>query len=471
MTASAEVSSRAWFRPPRRFSVPAVHRLLTIASVAAITIGTQASGAAESEAPSMYGFTPAGAVAQAALERRFDGQLNAAEIGTWLKHLSAEPNHVGAPHDKANAEFVRNLFKSWGWQADIETFYVLYPTPKRVALELIAPKTFTANLHEPPIAGDATSTRTDGLPPYNAYGADGDVTGDLVYVNYGMDDDYKELARRGVDVKGKIAIVALRRRMARPQAEARLRARRDRLPDLFGSEGRWLRDGRHVSQGRLATRRRRAARLGRRHAASMRAIRSRRVSARPRRPSACRWPMRRRFSRSRCCRSRTPMRGQLLESMTGPVAPETWRGALPITYHIGPGPARVHLSIASDWGLKPVYDVIARIPGSEHPDEWVIRGNHRDGWVAGAWDPLSGHVAMMAEAKAIGALLKSGWKPKRTIDLRELGRRRARLARFDRMGRDPRGGAAAQGRPLPELRYQHAWVLCTLKAAIRCSAS
>ena len=185
----------------------AVQRLLILAGAAAITVSTHASRAAESAAPSMYGFTRAGAVAQAALERRFDGQLNAAEIGSWLKQLSAAPNHVGAPHNKANAEYVRDLFKSWGWQADIETFYVLYPTPKRVALELIAPKTFTASLREPPIAGDATSTRTDGLPPYNAYGADGDVIGDLVYVNYGMDDDYKELARLGIDVKGKIAIV------------------------------------------------------------------------------------------------------------------------------------------------------------------------------------------------------------------------------------------------------------------------
>jgi N-acetylated-alpha-linked acidic dipeptidase len=95
--------------------------------------------------------------------------------------------------------------------------------------------------------------------------------------------------------------------------------------------------------------------------------------------------------------------------------PSSWRGALPITYHFGPGPAQVHLAISSDWGMKTLYDVIAKIPGSQSPNEWIVRGNHRDGWVFGAWDPLSGQVAMLAEAKAIGELLKSGWKPKRTL--------------------------------------------------------
>ena len=362
----------------------------------------------------MYGFTPAGAVAQAALEQRFDGQLNAAEIGTWLKHLSAEPNNVGTPHDKANAEFVRDLFKSWGWQADIETFYVLYPTPKRVALELIAPKNFTAALHEPPIAGDATSTRTDGLPPYNAYGADGDVVGDLVYVNYGMDDDYKELARRGVDVKGKIAIVrygggwrGLKPKLAYQHGAIGCLIYSDPKDDGYGMGdtyplGGW-RPADAVQRGSVADM---PIYAGDPLTPGVGATKTAKRLSLAEAPTVLKIPV--------LPISYADAR-QLLESMTGPVAPEKWRGALPLTYHIGPGPARVHLSIASDWGLKPVYDVIARIPGSEHPDEWVIRGNHRDGWVAGAWDPLSGHVAMLAEAKAIGALLKSGWKPKRTL--------------------------------------------------------
>ncbi len=394
--------------------MPIVRRLFILASAAALTIGTQASGAAESDTPSMYGFTRAGAIAQAALEHRFDGQLNAAEIGTWLKQLSAEPNHVGAPHNKANAEFVRDLFRSWGWQADIETFYVLYPTPKRVALELIAPKNFAASLHEPPIAGDATSTRTDGLPPYNAYGADGDVIGDLVYVNYGMPDDYMELARRGVDVKGKIAIVrygggwrGLKPKLAYQHGAIGCLIYSDPKDDGYGMGdtyplGGW-RPADAVQRGSVADM---PVFAGDPLTPGVGATKTAKRLSLAEAPTVLKIPaLPISYADAR----------QLLESMTGPVAPEKWRGALPLTYHIGPGPARVHLTIASDWGLKPVYDVIARIPGTTSPDEWVIRGNHRDGWVAGAWDPLSGHVAMLAEAKAIGALLKSGWKPKRTL--------------------------------------------------------
>jgi N-acetylated-alpha-linked acidic dipeptidase len=105
----------------------------------------------------------------------------------------------------------------------------------------------------------------------------------------------------------------------------------------------------------------------------------------------------------------------ILRELRGPVAPEAWRGALPITYHLGAGPARVHLKVESDWNTVPAYDVIARIAGAERPDEWVIRGNHHDAWVNGAADPVSGTVALMAEARAIGELMKGGWRPKRTI--------------------------------------------------------
>src|ERR1700761_5626578 len=155
---------------------------------------------------SMFGFTSQGAAQEVALEQRFDASLNPADLSAWLKNMASEANHVGAPHDKANAEFTRDLFKQWGWDAQIEVFYPLYPTLKQHTLEMVSPTHFVAALKEPAVDGDSTSTRTDGMGPYNVYGADGDVTGELVYVNFGMPDDYKELARRGIDVKGKIAI-------------------------------------------------------------------------------------------------------------------------------------------------------------------------------------------------------------------------------------------------------------------------
>jgi N-acetylated-alpha-linked acidic dipeptidase len=389
-------------------------RWLVLSATALVTASGQGAETPLPNAASMFGFTPQEATAQGALEQQFDSELHAADLDAWLKRLSAEPNHVGSPHDKTNAEFVRELFRNWGWQAEIETFYVLYPTPKHVALELLAPNRFVAGLHEPPIPGDATSSRTDGLPPYNVYGADGDVTGDLVYVNYGMDEDYKELARRGVDVRGKIAIArygngwrGLKPKLAYQHGAIGCLIYSDPRVDGYSMgdpypKGGWrpaegvqrgsvadmpIYSGDPLTPGIGATKDARRVALA--DAQTILKIPVLPISYADARP--------------------------LLEALAGPVAPEKWRGGLPLTYHLGPGPARVHLSVASDWSLKPVYDVIAKIPGSTDPDAWVIRGNHRDGWVFGAWDPLSGTVAMLAEAKAIGALLRQGWKPRRTL--------------------------------------------------------
>ncbi len=352
--------------------------------------------------------------AQRALERKFDSQVQASDLQAWMKQMSAKPTHVGALHDKANAEFVQQQFRAWGWDAQIETFDVLYPTLKQHSLELVAPTRFVAALKEPPVQGDNTSSQTDGLPPYHAYGADGDVTAPLVYVNFGMPDDYKELARRNIDVKGKIVIVrygsgwrGLKPKLAQehgavgcliysdphedgyfagdayPQGGWRPSAgvQRGSVLDLPVAPGDPLTPGIGSTQG--------AKRLKLDQAKTILKIPVMPISYGDAQP--------------------------LLAALGGPVAPPEWRGALPITYHIGPGPASVHLSIQSDWTPKPLYNVIARITGSASPDEWVVRGNHRDGWVFGAGDPLSGHGVMMAEAKAIGALLKGGWRPKRTL--------------------------------------------------------
>lgn len=374
-----------------------------------------ALGAAQPGAtPAMTGFTQSAAAEQSALEQRFDALLDPADLRDWMKRMASEPNHVGAPHNRKNAEYLRDLFREWGWQAEIETFDVLYPTLERHALEMVAPLPFTAVLSEPPVAGDASSARTDVLPTYNVYGADGDVTAELVYVNYGMPDDYDELARRGVDMKGRIAIArygggwrGLKPKLAQEHGAVGCLIYSDPKDDGYAvgetyPKGGWrppegaqrgsvadmpIYPGDPLTPGTGATRD--AKRLPIPDAKTILRIPVMPISYADAQP--------------------------LLAALAGPVAPVTWRGALPITYRIGPGPARVHLQIASEWSLKTLYDVIAKIPGAESPDEWVMRGNHRDGWTFGAWDPLSGHVAEMAEAKAIGALLKSGWKPRRTI--------------------------------------------------------
>jgi N-acetylated-alpha-linked acidic dipeptidase len=391
------------------------HRVRRPVLLAVSTLVCTVTLAAAAAPPNqLFGFTTEESAAQRSIEQRFDADLKAEDLSAWLKNLSSEANHVGSPHDKANAEFVRDQLKSWGWEAQIEEFYPLYPTLKHHTLELVAPTKFVAALKEPPVAGDETSARTDGMGPYNVYGADGDVTGDLVYVNYGMPDDYKELARRGVDVKGKIAITrygggwrGLKPKLAQTHGAIGCIIYSDPKDDGYAVGDVYPKGGWRPADG-----------VQRGSVADMPIY-----SGDPLTPGvgATKNAKRLKISEAKAI-LKIPVipisygdAQPLLAALAGPVAPAAWRGALSLTYHVGPGPAKVHLQITSDWGQKPLYDVIARIPGSQSPDEWIVRGNHRDGWVFGAWDPLSGHVDMMAEAKAIGALLKTGWRPKRTL--------------------------------------------------------
>jgi N-acetylated-alpha-linked acidic dipeptidase len=383
-------------------------------ALAALLPVLSAAAASQPPLPHFFGFTPQQSLSEQALERRFDADIDPGQLREWLRSLSAEANHVGSPHNKANAERVRDLFKQWGWDAQIETFEVLYPTLRDHELELVGPTRFVARLEEPAIAGDATSARKDGLPAYNEYGGDGDVTGDLVYVNYGMPDDYKELARRQIDVRGKIVIAryfggwrGLKPKLAQEHGAVGCIIYSDPQDDGYGAGDVYPRGGFRPAEG-----------LQRGSVLDMPLY-----PGDPLTPGVGATQAAKRLSVGEAPTIlKIPVlpisygdAQPLLAALAGPVAPGPWRGALPITYHMGPGPARVHLAIHSDWGRKTLYDVIAKIPGAESPDEWVIRGNHRDGWVFGAWDPLSGHVAMMAEAKAIGALLQSGWRPRRTL--------------------------------------------------------
>jgi N-acetylated-alpha-linked acidic dipeptidase len=391
-------------------------RKLSILIAAAVYASSLAAASIEQpSSASMLGFGAAAALDEQATERRFDADLNAAELREWMRSMSSAPNQVGSAHDKANAEFMLQKFRDWGWDASIETFSVLYPTPRHLSLQLIAPKQFTAKLAEPAIRGDATSGNTaDALPPYNVYGADGDVSAELVYVNYGMPDDYKELERRAISVKGKIVIAryrggwrGLKPKLAYQHGAIGCLIYSDPRDDGYFQgdaypQGSWrpadgvqrgsvadipIYSGDPLTPGVGATAD--APRLALSDAKTLMKIPVLPISYADAQP--------------------------LLAVLGGPLAPESWRGALPLTYHIGPGPARVHLRVQSEWSRKTIYDVIARIAGSELPDEWVVRGNHHDAWVFGAWDPLSGNSALMAEAKAIGNLVRGGWRPRRTL--------------------------------------------------------
>jgi N-acetylated-alpha-linked acidic dipeptidase len=383
----------------------------------AVALWPAAAGSAPAAAPSapLLGFTEAHAAQERVLESRFDSGLHADEIRGWLKRLSARPHHVGSPYDKENAEYLAGLFRGWGFDTRIEEFSVLFPTPLERHLELVAPGHFTASLAEPPLPEDATSGQTaEQLPPYNAYSIDGDVTGELVYVNYGVPADYDELERRGIDVKGKIVISRYGGswRGIKPKVAAEHGAvgciiysdpREDGYfaGDVYPKGG--YRSDRSVQRGSVAD--------------------MPLYPGDPLTPGVGAVPGAKRLALADAATlTKIPVLPisygdalPLLQAMTGPMAPPDWRGALPLSYHLGPGPARVHLKLRFDWKQAPVRDVIARLPGAELPDEWVVRGNHQDAWVNGATDPLSGLTAELAEARSLGELVKSGWRPKRTI--------------------------------------------------------
>jgi N-acetylated-alpha-linked acidic dipeptidase len=363
----------------------------------------------------LLGFDRASTVTERALEARFDGTLRAEDMRAWMKRLSARPHHLGSPYGKENAEFIASQFRAWGFDTQIEEFSVLFPTPKVRLVELVAPEKFTARLTEPALPEDATSNQSaEQLPVYNAYSVDGDVTAPLVYVNYGVPQDYDELAQRGIDVKGKIVIAryggswrGIKPKVAAEHGAVGCLIYSDPRNDGYYQgdvypKGAWrnengaqrgsvadmpLYPGDPLTPGVGATAD--AKRLALKSAPTLTKIPVLPISYADAQP--------------------------LLRALAGPVAPDAWRGALPLTYHIGPGPATVHLKVESNWDQAIARDVIAKMPGAERPDEWVIRGNHHDAWVNGADDPLSGQVAMMAEARGLGELAKTGWKPKRTI--------------------------------------------------------
>ncbi|MDQ3804591.1 MAG: M28 family peptidase, partial [Acidobacteriota bacterium] len=374
-----------------------------------------AQAAPPPDPPALSGFDGAGAARQRALEARFDALLKKENLREWMKRLAARPHHVGSEYGRQNAEFMAGLFRSWGYEVEIERFNVLFPTPRERVLELTAPERFAARLAEPPLAEDSTSNQTgEQLPTYNAYSVDGDVTGQLVYVNYGVPRDYEELERRGVDVKGRVVIAryggswrGIKPKVAAERGAVGCLIYSDPRDDGYFQgdvypRGAWRNEwgaqrgsvadmplfpGDPLTPGVGATKD--AKRLDLKSAPTLTKIPVLPISYADALP--------------------------LLRSLGGPVAPAAWRGALPVTYHLGPGPATVRLKLEFNWDIKPAYNVVAKLPGAELADQWIIRGNHHDAWVNGADDPISGMVAEMEEARAIGELAKTGWRPRRTV--------------------------------------------------------
>ncbi len=363
----------------------------------------------------LLGFTAASANTERDWEAKFRALPDPARMRSDMQRLSARPHHVGSPYDRANAEWILQQFKDAGWDAHIEQFDVLFPTPKERHVELVAPTRFVAKLREPPVPGDPTSSQTsEQLPTYNAYSIDGDVTGPLVYVNYGIPADYDELARRGISVKG--AIVIARYGQSWRGIKPKVAAEHGAVGCLIYSDPR---DDGYAAGDVFPTGPYRPADGVQRGSVMDMPV----YPGDPLTPGIGATKDAKRLPLSQVTTlTKIPVLPisygdalPLLRAITGEVAPAAWRGALPITYKIGPGAARVHLVVKSNWDVKPIYDVIGQLKGSSEPDQWVIRGNHHDAWVNGADDPIAGQVALLSEVRALGAIAQQGWRPKRTI--------------------------------------------------------
>jgi N-acetylated-alpha-linked acidic dipeptidase len=365
--------------------------------------------------PSLLGFGPDRAAEERTLESRFDALLDPDLLREWMRRLSARPHHLGSAYGRENAEFIAGLFRSWGYDTRIEEFHVLFPTPRTRRLELVSPEHFLAALAEPPLPEDSTSGQSDEqLPTFNAYSIDGDVTAPLVYVNYGVPKDYEELDRRGIDVRGKIVLA--RYGGSWRGTKPKVAAERGAVGCIIYSDPR--EDGYFEGDVYPKGGYRSESSAQRGSVADMPLY-----CGDPLTPGvgATRNPKKFDLAKAKTL-TRIPVLPigysdalPLLRALAGPMAPEAWRGALPLPYHLGPGPATVHLQLAFDWKLVPALDVIATLRGSELPDEWIVRGNHHDAWVNGGTDPVSGLVALLEEARAVGELAKRGWRPRRTL--------------------------------------------------------
>ena len=362
----------------------------------------------------LYGYTTASSKTQRDWEKKLQDGISRDNLRESMRRLTARPHHVGSPYDKDNAEWILARFKEWGFDARIETFQVLFPTPKERLVEMLEPTQFRAKLQEPILAIDPTSNQTtEQLPTYNAYSADGDVTAPLVYVNYGRREDYEDLDRLGISVKG--AIVIARYGKAWRGIKPKVAGERGAIGCIIYSDpeddGYYNGDDYPTGGYRPKEGVQRGSVMDTDHPGDpltpgIGATADAKRLTIPEAKTITKIPV-------------LPISYAdalpLLSALKGPVVPEAWRGSLPITYHVGPGPTRVHLKVTSNWDTKPVYDVIATMRGSELPDQWVLRGNHHDAWVNGAEDPISGMVTVLEEARMLSELRKQGWAPKRTI--------------------------------------------------------
>lgn len=369
-----------------------------------------------SQSDSLRGFLTQDAAAEKSLELRVQAAPETTNLRKYLNFLAAAPHTAGSPRSKVVAEYIAALLKRWGLEPEIERFDAVMPYPTLRRLEVTGPKPYVAKLKEPAVPEDPDSNNPYQIPTYNAYGATGEASAEAVYVNFGLPEDYEWLAKQGIDVKGKIVIArygkswrGLKPKLAEEHGAVACLIYSDPHEDGYYDGDIFpigpMRPPDGVQRGSVLD-----------------------MLLYPGDPTTPGWASDSGAKRIPLSEAETVMKipvlpisyadaSPILSQLTGPLVPRDWRGALPFTYHAGPGPTTVHIKTDYDWSAKPVFDVLATIPGREEPDQWVIAGNHHDAWGDGADDPVSGVVALLETARSLSVLRRSGWRPKRTIKL------------------------------------------------------
>jgi N-acetylated-alpha-linked acidic dipeptidase len=367
-----------------------------------------------SKAP-VFGYTDFSS--EAKIEDKFLAVPNAKLAGEHLKTLTAEPHMASTPEDRKTAEYVAQKFRAAGLETEIVPYRVLLNQPKVVRVEAFdaAGKSLMNGPTPEHVQGDSLADNPGIVMPFNGSSGSGDVTGDLVYANYGRLEDFDQLAAQHVDLHGKIVIVryganfrGVKVYIAEQRGAIGVLIYSDPQDDGYYKGDAWpigpWRPETGVQRGSVQFLFKYPGDPQTPGVASTPDLPdSARVSGSDNQPHIISIPL--------SYHDASP----LLQALKGPSVPQGWQGALPFRYHIGASGVRVHLVSQQDYQVRTIWDVIGKIKGSEYPDEWVVVGNHRDAWVYGAVDPNSGTASMLESVHGIGALIHDGWRPKRTI--------------------------------------------------------
>jgi N-acetylated-alpha-linked acidic dipeptidase len=370
---------------------------------------------ANAEAPSVFGFKDFGA--EASTEAKFLEVPNAKLAGEELKSLTAEPHLAATPEDHKTAEYVAEKFRAAGLETEIVPYRVLLNQPKVVRVEAFDEqgKTLMTGPTREHVANDPGQDNPRVVMPFNGSSGSGDVTGEVVYVNYGRLEDFDRLAADHIDLHGKIVIAryganfrGVKVYLAEQRGAAGVLIYSDPQDDgYFKGDvypmGPWRPDT-GVQRGSVQYLFKYPGDPETPGVASTPDLPdSARINPEGNQPHIISIPI--------SYHDASP----ILQALKGAGAPQGWQGALPFRYHLGPGGVKVHLVSQQDYQRRTIWDVVGKIKGSQYPDEWVVNGNHRDAWVYGAVDPNSGTAAMLEAVHGIGSILKEGWRPKRTI--------------------------------------------------------